>query len=227
VRVPLTPLPPRMDSATSRPTSERRPAGRLALWLAIAASAAGFAADIAPDALVRKVTADVMDAVGRDRASRPVDRAAAIAIAEEKILPHIDFGEATKLAMGRSWRLATPAQQAALVSEFRTLLVRTYATALESLRDQRVEQDPLRMSPADVEIRVRDRFIRSGSPAVTIDYLMRRTAEGWKVYDIAVDGVSLVLNYRDTFEHEIRRTGIDGLIATLQEKNGTGGVSAR
>jgi phospholipid transport system substrate-binding protein len=190
-------------------------------------STAGIAADLAPDELVRKVTAEVMDAVGRDRASRPIDRAAAIAIAEEKILPHVDFGEATKLAMGRSWRLATPAQQAALVSEFRTLLVRTYATALEGLRDQRVEQDPLRMSPADVEVRVVDRFIRSGTPAVTIEYRMRRTADGWKVYDIVVDGMSLVLNYRDTFEHEIRRTSIDGLIATLQEKNRAGGVSRR
>jgi len=199
----------------------------LALWLVAAASAATIAVDLAPDELVRKVTADVMDAVGRDRASRPVDRAAAIAIAEEKILPHVDFAEATRLAMGRSWRLATPAQQAALVSEFRTLLVRTYATALEGLRDQRVEQDPLRMSPGDAEVRVRDRFIKSGTPAVTIDYQMRKTADGWKVYDIVVDGMSLVLNYRDSFEHEIRRTGIDGLIAALQEKNRAGGGPGR
>ncbi len=191
------------------------------------AVAGGIAADLAPDELVRKVTAEVMDAMGRDRASRPIDRAAAIAIAEEKILPHVDFLEATRLAMGRSWRLATPAQQAALVTEFRTLLVRTYATALEGLRDQRVEQDPLRMSPGDVEVRVRDRFIKSGTPAVTIDYQMRRTAEGWKVYDIAVDGVSLVLNYRDAFDHEIRRTGIDGLIAVLQEKNRARGGPAK
>jgi phospholipid transport system substrate-binding protein len=198
----------------------------LALWLVAAASAA-IAADLAPDELVRKVTAEVMDAVGRDRASRPVDRAAAIAIAEEKILPHVDFAEATRLAMGRSWRLATPEQQAALLTEFRTLLVRTYATALEGLRDQRVEQDPLRMSPADVEVRVRDRFIKSGTPAVTIDYQMRKTADGWKVYDIVVDGMSLVLNYRDSFEHEVRRTGVDGLIATLQAKNRAGGAPGR
>ncbi len=209
-----------MDFALSRSTL-------LALWLAIAASGAGIAADLAPDELVRKVTAEVMDAVGRDRASRPVDRTAAIAIAEEKILPHIDFAEATRLAMGRSWRLATPEQQAALVSEFRTLLVRSYATALEGLRDQRVEQDPLRMSPGDVEVRVRDRFIKSGTPAVTIDYQMRKTADGWKVYDIVVDGISLVLNYRDSFEHEIRRTGVAGLIATLQEKNRAGAVPGR
>lgn len=199
----------------------------LALWLSIAAPAAVLAADLPPDELVRKVTAEVMDAVGRDRASRPVDRAAAIAIAEEKILPHIDFGEATRLAMGRSWRLATPAQQAALVREFRTLLVRTYATALEGLRDGRVEQDPLRMSAGDVEVRVRDRFIRSGSAAVTIDYLLRKTADGWKVYDIVVDGMSLVLNYRDSFDHEVRRTGVDGLIATLQAKNRAGGAPGR
>jgi phospholipid transport system substrate-binding protein len=209
-----------MDFALSRSTL-------LALWLAIAASGAGIVADLAPDELVRKVTAEVMDAVGRDRASRPVDRTAAIAIAEEKILPHIDFAEATRLAMGRSWRLATPEQQAALVSEFRTLLVRSYATALEGLRDQRVEQDPLRMSPGDVEVRVRDRFIKSGTPAVTIDYQMRKTADGWKVYDIVVDGISLVLNYRDSFEHEIRRTGVAGLIATLQEKNRAGAVPGR
>jgi phospholipid transport system substrate-binding protein len=208
-----------MDFAFSRPTL-------LGLWLAIAASGA-IAADLAPDELVRKVTAEVMDAVGRDRASRPVDRTAAIAIAEEKILPHVDFAEATRLAMGRSWRFATPAEQATLVGEFRTLLVRTYATALEGLRDQRVEQDPLRMSPGDTEVRVRDRFIKSGSPAVTIDYQMRKTADGWKVYDIVVDGMSLVLNYRDSFDHEIRRGGVAGLIATLQEKNRAGAVPRR
>jgi phospholipid transport system substrate-binding protein len=198
-----------------------------ALWLAIAAPAGGLAADLAPAELVRKVTAEVMDAVGRDKAAAPVDRKKAIAIAEEKILPHVDFDEATRLAMGRSWRLATPAQQAALVTEFRTLLVRTYATALEGLRDQRVEQDPVRMLPADVEVRVRDRFSKSGAPAVTIDYQMRRTPEGWKVYDIVVDGMSLVLNYRDSFDHEIRRSGIDGLIAALREKNRAAGPAAR
>lgn len=193
--------------------------GRLAVAFAIAASVAAVAADMAPDALVRKVTTEVMDAVARDKTARPVDRAAAIAIAEEKILPHIDFLEATKLAMGRSWRRATPAQRAALVSEFRTLLVRTYATALEGLRDQKVVHDPLRMAPGDTEVRVRSSFLLSGSPPVTIDYLMRKTADGWKAYDIAIDGVSLVLNYRDEFDQQVRRSGIDGLIATLQEKN--------
>jgi phospholipid transport system substrate-binding protein len=191
----------------------------LALWLAILAPAGGLAADLAPDALVRKVTDEVMEAVGRDKALPPVDRRKAMAIAEEKILPHVDFAAATRLAMGRSWRVATPAQQAALTGEFRTLLVRTYATALEALRGQRVEHDPVRMTPADVEVRVRDRFIKSGAPAVTIDYQMHRTPEGWKVYDIAVDGVSLVLNYRDSFEQEVKRTGVDGLIAVLREKN--------
>lgn len=197
------------------------PGRTLALWLAMAAQV-GLAADLAPDALVRKVTDEVMDAVGRDAARPPVDRKQAIAIAEEKILPHLDFAAATRLAMGRSWRIATPAQQAALTAEFRTLLVRTYATALEALRGQRVEHDPVRMAPADVEVRVRDRFIKSGAPAVTIDYQMHRTPEGWKVYDIAVDGVSLVLNYRDSFEQEVKRSGVDGLIAALREKNRAG-----
>ena len=216
-----------MRPLSSRTRSAWRFAGWLAFSAAIAASAVAIAADLAPDELVRKVTAEVMDAVGRDRASRPVDRTAAITIAEEKILPHIDFAEATRLAMGRSWRLATPEQQAALVSAFRTLLVRSYATALEGLRDQRVEQDPLRMSPGDTEVRVRDRFIRSGSAAVTIDYMLRKTADGWQVYDIVVDGMSLVLNYRDSFDHEVRRTGVDGLIATLQAKNRAGGAPGR
>jgi phospholipid transport system substrate-binding protein len=201
----------------------------LALWLAVLAPAGGLAADLAPDVLVRKVTDEVMDAVGRDRALPPVDRRKAVAIAEEKILPHVDFAAATRLAMGRSWRVATPAQQAAPTGEFRTLLVRTYATALEALRGQRVEHDPVRMTPADVEVRVpdRDRFIKSGAPAVTIDYQMHRTPEGWEVYDIAVDGVSLVLNYRDSFEQEVKRTGVDGLIAALREKNQAGGGSDR
>jgi phospholipid transport system substrate-binding protein len=192
---------------------------RLAIVLAFALSTPSVAGGLPPDALVRRVTADVLDAIGREKESHQVDRASAIAIAEEKILPHVDFVVVTQLAVGKSWRIATPTQQAALVKEFRTLLVRTYATALEGLRGQRVEEDPVRMSAGDVEVRVRNRYLKSRTPPVPIDYLMHKTPDCWKVYDIVVEGVSLVLTYRTNFEEEVRRGGIDGLVARLEQKN--------
>lgn len=179
----------------------------------------GHAQELAPDQLVDRVTTEVLDAIKHDKILQAGDRARSIALAEEKIVPHIDFAEATRLAVGRPWRAATPGQREALVREFRTLLVRTYAAALESYRDQTLKREPTRLSPDGNEARIRHLFLRGGTAPVTIDYQMRKTATGWKVYDIAVDSVSLVLTYRDSFAEEIRRGGMDGLIARLVEKN--------
>jgi phospholipid transport system substrate-binding protein len=125
----------------------------------------------------------------------------------------------TALAMGANWRKATPEQQRALVAEFRTLLVRTYSTALSAYRNQVIEVKPLRAKPDDSEVVVRSEVKQSGTEPVTLDYSMQKTAHGWKVYDVAVGGVSLVTTYRDAFANEVRNAGVDGLIKSLAEKN--------
>jgi phospholipid transport system substrate-binding protein len=142
-----------------------------------------------------------------------------IALVEQKVLPNFNFTRMTQLAMGVNWRKATPEQQKMLVDQFRTLLVRTYSTALTSYRNQTIEFKPLRAQPADTDVTVRSEVRQSGAEAVTIDYSMEKTPSGWKVYDVVVGGVSLVTTYRDTFANEIRNTGVEGLIKTLSDKN--------
>jgi phospholipid transport system substrate-binding protein len=190
----------------------------LAFAAAFAAEAAA-AQDLAPDELVRTVTQDVISIVKRDKEIRAGNQKKSIALVEEKVLPHFDFTRMTALAMGVSWRKATPEQRQALVTEFRTLLVRTYSTALSAYRNQVIEVKPLRAQPDATEVLVRSEVKQSGTEPVTIDYSMQKNPNGWKVYDVAVGGVSLVTTYRDTFANEVRNGGIDGLIKTLAEKN--------
>lgn len=175
-----------------------------------------FGQALDPEQLVDKVTTEVLAAVANDKLMEGDTRTRAIALAEQKIVPYIDFVEATRLAVGRPWRTATAAQREALIREFRTLLVRTYSIALEGYRGEVVKKAPTRMS---AEARVRNLYLRSGTPPITIDYFMKKTPESWKVFDIAVEAVSLVQTYRDQFAEEVDRGGIDGLIARLVEKN--------
>lgn len=174
---------------------------------------------LGPEQLVRKITADVLDAIKQDEALRAGDREKALALAEEKVLPHIDFREMTKLAAGRNWTAASRAQRDKLVEGFRTMLVRTYSNAIDAYRGQTLDVQPVRMSPEDTEVRVRNMYHSPGRPPVPVDYRMLKTPEGWKIYDIVVDGVSLVLTYRTEFEQEVRRGGIDGLIERMKQKN--------
>ncbi len=141
------------------------------------------------------------------------------ALAEQKILPHVDFREAALLAMGRSWYTATPAQQDQVVNEFRTMLVRIYSNSIDVYRGQTLKVLPVRMAPGATEVTVRNRYLSEGRPPVPVEYSMKKTPEGWKIYDIAVEGVSLVLTYRAEFENITRSSGIDGLIKRLQQKN--------
>lgn len=172
-----------------------------------------------PDALVKTVTQDVISIVKRDQDIRAGNTKKTVALVEEKVLPHFDFNRMTALAMGASWRKATPDQRKMIVDEFRTLLVRTYSSALSSYRDQAIEFKPLRAQPGDSEVVVRSEVKQSGSESVSIDYSMQKTPDGWKVYDVVVGGVSLVTTYRDTFANEVRSGGVDGLIKALAEKN--------
>ena len=187
----------------------------LSLFFAIPA----HAQELTPDELVRKVTADVLDSIKADKQLLAGDRKKALLLAEQKILPHVDFREAALLAMGKSWYTATPAQQTQVVNEFRSMLVRIYSNAIDVYRGQTLKVLPLRMAPGATDITVRNQYISQGRPPVPVEYSMKKTPEGWKIYDIAVEGVSLVLTYRAEFDNITRTSGVDGLIKRLQQKN--------
>jgi len=190
----------------------------LGIVLALLHALAAQAQPLAPDALVRQVTADVLEAVQNDTVLQAGDRKRAIALAEQKVLPHIDFAEATRLAMGSWWKTATPAQREKLTAEFRALLVRTYANAIGAYKGQTMRVLPMRMEAGADDVVVRNQFLRAGAPPLRIDYAMYRTAAGWKIYDIVAEGVSLVLTYRVEFDQAVRQSGIDGLIQRIAEK---------
>ena len=172
-----------------------------------------------PEALVRKITTEVLGELKADKALQAGDKQKAIALAEEKVLPHVDFEEATRFVMGRAWSRATPEQKQRLMAEFRRLLIRTYANAFRGYGGQEMEVLPLRMHPQDTEVTVRNRYLRAGAPPVMVDYAMRKTPEGWKIFDVAVEGISLLMVYRAEFAEQLRRAQIDDLIQGLSEKN--------
>ncbi len=189
----------------------------LALSLFIAANAGAQAP--APDELVRKVTTDVLAAIKSDEQLQGGDRKKALALAEQKILPLVDFQEATQLAVGRPWASATPEQKERLVNEFRGMLVRVYSSAIGVYSGQTMKVLPVHMAPNATEATVRNQYVSDGRPPVAVSYAMKKTPTGWKIFDINVEGVSLVLTYRSEFEQITRVSGIDGLIKRLAEKN--------
>ena len=180
---------------------------------------AAGAQELKPDELVKKVTDEVLAAVKSDKQLAAGDKQKALKLAEEKVLPHIDFQEATRLAVGKSWSQATPEQKQKLVDEFRRMLVRTYSSAIQAYEGQTMKVQPLRMKPDDTDVTVHNQYVRAGGKPVQIDYQMRKTDNGWKIYDIVVEGVSLVLTYRSEFDAVVKQQGIDGLIKRLADKN--------
>lgn len=173
----------------------------------------------APDALIKRVSDEVLDVVRQDPAVRNGDVKKIVALVDEKVLPHFNFQRMTALAVGRDWRATSPAQKTRLAEEFKLLLVRTYANALKEYSNQRLVIRPVRMRPDDTEVLVRSEVIRPGQQPVQIDYWLEKTDKGWKVFDVVVAGISLVTNYRQQFAREVRDGGIDGLITSLAEKN--------
>ncbi len=174
----------------------------------------------APDRLVEETVREVLEIIETDEFVRGGDRERIFDLVESKILPHFNFTRMTQLAMGRHWSQADADQQNEIVNEFRTLLVRTYSNALSSYRDETVQVNPLSELGDRVDATVRTLVIQgSGKQPVPIDYSMEKKPEGWKVYDVTVAGVSLVTNYRGSFNSQIRRGGVDGLIKTLADKN--------
>jgi phospholipid transport system substrate-binding protein len=176
-------------------------------------------ADEAPDALVKRTTDEVLAIIKSDKGVQSGNTAKVVELAEEKVLPHFDFARMTRLAVGRSWSKATPAQQEALTREFRTLLVRTYSNSLSQYRNQKIEVKPLKASAGDKDVTVKTAVIQQGGPPIPIDYAMEKGEGGWKVYDVVIDGASLVTTYRGSFSDQIQKGGIDGLVKTLQERN--------
>jgi phospholipid transport system substrate-binding protein len=172
---------------------------------------------VRPDALMNAVTSEVIAVLRQDLAAGQATNVAQLV--ETRILPLFDFQHMTRMAVARNWRLASTEQQAALVAQFRTLLVRTYSSALSSYRDQNIEYKPVRLAPGETDVLVRSAVRRRGEETLTIDYDMENTAAGWKVYDVKVAGVSLVITYRDSFAATVRDGGIDGLVKSLSDKN--------
>lgn len=188
----------------------------VAFWWVLPLSAK----EMAPDLLVKNTVDEVITILKQDDGIKEGDKDRVLDLIKTEILPHFNFTRMTQLAMGRNWSRAAPEQQKVLESEFRTLLVRTYSNALTNYRDEIIEVMPLTMQPDAKRVTVKTRVIQGrGREPVPIDYSMEKTDSGWKVYDVTVGGVSLVTNYRSSFNSEIRRTGVDGLIASLVEKN--------
>jgi len=190
------------------------------LLLALALAAPVLPAqEIEPNALLQSTTLEVISAIKRERDLHGGQPKQVAALVETKVLPLFDFTRMTQIAVARNWRLATPEQRLTLTAEFKTLLVRTYSSALASYRDQVIEFRSMRPAPADTEVTVRSVVKQSGAAPIAMDYDMEKTPAGWKVFDIKVEGISLVTTYRDTFAEIIRDGGVDGLIKALEDKN--------
>jgi len=167
----------------------------------------------------KTVTLEVIELIAKDREIKAGNRMKLIQLIDAKVLPHFNFSAMTALAMGQSWNKANPDQKKRLTEEFRTLLVRTYASALAAYSEQKFDFRPLRAKPTDTDVTVQVRVLQPGTQPVPIDYSMEKTASGWKVYDVMVGGVSLVANYRTEFNSAVRESGIDGLLKSLSAKN--------
>lgn len=221
---------------------QRRELGRAVATVALAALAAtagvlprvALAADEAPDALIKRLSEETLNAIKADKSIQSGDLTKVIALVDTKIMPNVNFQRMTAAAVGPAWRQATPEQRTRLQQEFKTLLVRTYSGALAQVNDQTISVRPTRVAPEDKEVVVRSEVRGRGDP-IQLDYRMERTpgeGGGWKIYNLNVLGVWLVDSYRSQFQPEVTAKGIDGLITALSERNkanaggGSGGAAA-
>ena len=187
------------------------------------AAPAVYAADEAPDVLIKRLSTEVLESIKNDKAIRGGDMDKVIALVDSRIMPNVNFQRMTASAVGPAWRQATPEQQKRLQEEFKTLLVRTYAGALAQVSDQTIQLKPLRAAADDKEVLVRSEIKGSGE-SIQLDYRLEKTpgqGAGWRIYNLNVLGVWLVETYRSQFASEINAKGIDGLISTLSLRNKT------
>jgi len=194
-----------------------------AFFSGVLIAATAMAQDIAPDVLIKSVSEEVLDIVRKDKEIQSGNTRKAIDLVEAKVLPHFNFTRMTQLAVARNWRQANSAQQQILTNEFRLLMVRTYSKALTEYKNQTINYKPFVLKPGETDVRVRTEIKQAGAGKnIELDYYLEKQGNGWKVYDIEVGGVSLVTNYRESFAAEVGKTGIEGLIKSLQAKNKSG-----
>jgi phospholipid transport system substrate-binding protein len=199
----------------------RRVLGASVLVLGLGAGVAAYAEDEAPDALIKRLSSDVLETIKSDKSIRTGELARVVALVDARIMPNVNFQRMTASAVGPAWRQATPEQKAQLQDEFKILLVRTYAGALAQVTDQTIAMKPMRSAPEDKEVVVRTEIKGRGDP-IQLDYRLEKTpgqGAGWRIYNLNVLGVWLVETYKSQFAQEINAKGLDGLIATLAERN--------
>lgn len=180
--------------------------------------------EMSPDALVKQTADDVLAIIKNDKEIQAGNQQKLYAVAEEKILPNFDFDRVSRMVLGKAWKAATPEQQAAFQKEFRSLLLRTYSVALGKYKDQTIEYKPMRAEPDAKNVSVKTQILQPGGQPVSVDYSLVKGANGWKVYDIVIESVSLVTNYRSQFSNEIRQNGLDSLNTKLADKNKSAGL---
>jgi phospholipid transport system substrate-binding protein len=198
----------------------KRILGITVLILSILLVLPAWSMDLSPDKLVDRTVKEVIEIIQKDEELKSGNRDKMLDLIETKILPHFNFSRMTQLAMGQHWSTAAPEQKNKLVDEFRTLLVRTYSNALTSYNHETINVNPVKQLGDQVEITVRTVVIQgNGKEPIPIDYSMEKKSDGWKVFDVTVAGVSLVTNYRGTFNSQVRKGGVEGLLKALTDKN--------
>jgi len=190
-------------------------------WMAVAMMLLSSAAmaGMTPDQLVKKTADDVIDVIKNDKDIQAGNQQKIFALAEEKILPNFDFEKVSRLVLGKNWTNATAEQKTAFQAEFKTLLLRTYATALSKYKNQAIEYKPFRMEAGADSATVKTAIQQPGGDPIGVDYTLSKKGDDWKVFDIVIEGVSLVTNYRSQFAQEIRQNGLDSLTKKLSDKN--------
>ena len=173
----------------------------------------------APDVLVKRVSGEILELAKTDKQIQAGNQQRIMEIVQAKVIPHVNFQRMTAMAAGRFWREATPEQQAALTTEFRSLLIYTYSGAISQVRNQVLEFKPMRAGADDDEVEVRSVVIQPRGEPIQLNYRLEKTASGWKIYDVNILGAWLVETYKGTFAAEINKGGIDGLIRALAERN--------
>ena len=196
----------------------------LVLSAGLVFSSGAAVAEMSADDLVKQTAEDVMFTIKGDKDIQAGNQQKIFALAEEKILPNFDFDRVCRMVLGKNWKSASPEQQAAFQKEFRSLLLRTYATALSKYKNQVIEYKPMRAEPGAKNVSVKTQILQPGGQPIAVDYSLVKGDSGWKVYDIVIESVSLVTNYRSQFSNEIRTNGLDSLNKKLAEKNKAAGV---
>jgi len=174
---------------------------------------------IAPDVMVKNTANEVLDIVRKDKDIQAGDTQKIVVITQEKIVPHFNFERMSRMVLGRAWVKASDEQKDKFQTEFRNLLVRTYSSALAKYRNQTIEYKPLRAAAGDTEVVVKTQIVQPGGPPIPIDYSMERKDEAWKVYDVKIDGISMVTNYKGQFAPDLKQGSLDVVIQKLVDKN--------